>query len=37
VFLADEVIERVETLGDLFAPTTSLEQMLPEPGGVTAA
>ena len=32
VFLADEVIERVETLGDLFAPTTSLEQMLPEPG-----
>ena len=33
VFLSGDVIDRVDTLGDLFAPTTSLEQELPEPGG----
>ena len=31
VFTADEVLERVDRLGDLFAPVLSLRQTLPEP------
>jgi bifunctional non-homologous end joining protein LigD len=32
-FTAPEVLERVADLGDLFAPTATLEQQLPTPGG----
>jgi bifunctional non-homologous end joining protein LigD len=31
-FTAGEVLERVDRLGDLFAPTATLEQRLPSPG-----
>jgi bifunctional non-homologous end joining protein LigD len=30
-FVADDVLTRVETLGDLFALTATVEQRLPEP------
>jgi bifunctional non-homologous end joining protein LigD len=33
VFEIDEVLDRVEDLGDLFAGTLTLEQELPTPGG----
>jgi hypothetical protein len=29
VFLAPDVLERIEDLGDLFAPTATMEQELP--------
>ncbi|MFN8040300.1 MAG: hypothetical protein U0Q07_13895 [Acidimicrobiales bacterium] len=32
-FEATEVLDRVERLGDLFAPTATLEQALPRPKG----
>jgi bifunctional non-homologous end joining protein LigD len=31
LFVAEQVIDRVDDLGDLFAPTATLEQQLPEP------
>ena len=32
VFVTDDVLIRVDEYGDLFAPTQSLEQALPNPG-----
>jgi bifunctional non-homologous end joining protein LigD len=37
VFEAKDVLERVEKMGDLFAPVLKLEQKLPQLGGVAAA
>jgi hypothetical protein len=33
-FLPDDVLERVERLGDLFAPVRGLRQQLPKPANV---
>lgn len=33
VFVAEEALERVGAMGDLFAPTLELEQQLPKAGG----
>jgi bifunctional non-homologous end joining protein LigD len=36
VFEANGVLDRIERLGDLFAPVLELEQELPTPGGAGA-